>query len=887
MKRVYTILIFLLAVLSSSAQESPKELWIYRNDGVLHGFRAELIDSIICSKLDLDSTHYDDYVVQEIWMEDSVCRIPLNAIDSIGFTTPSTIYKNDVLEICDALREYVLSASSSEIQLERTCPEHLLPQVGQKIATTKIDANFPSGFMGKVSSIERSDTGIVLHCQETMLSEIFDRYYTTFDISFMPNEPGKARKKTNRVKDPFFNDEFNCSIPYTASVGVRTIEDDEDVFRTLLSSSDDISTTIGNYFKIEGTLSTEGRIAGFFAFDGIRPKLIPYTTLEPLIDLSFTIAGNKKKEKDGEKNEESRDGKKKKNYAKFHNENDWTYILNFARSGEWLKEWEDGKGGKRTKKELGRIFLPIGPTGVVFELVAGVTFSGEALIGGGWSTETDGEYFINYSYTNNPNAKQNMDNHGCFELKNFEIHPNLICGEASFKLGLFGEFDISLLEERIDKVGLRLEGGAQLGFKAKAKAEHVINRGTTTEMYDDFINDCGLNISPYSTFSIVAGLGPLEIPFDFDIPLTEWFPNLNINLANFVPRFTTTDYFKNQNIGLKGIVYPMSPVGYKVVNGEGETIYKKYHDQPYGIVPLVNLPLPFNSFPVTIPEAIKIKKGYKIYPLVKPFNLDLFEMTASPAINLLPIQISSVTTTAAQYRPTDHPQHFIYKDKPSEFKYNVATTVTLTDDEGVENWGYCYKGPENDSIVSRISLKGAPHTYEDTRFPYYRNGSPTTHTARLYPFVKYTGDDKYYYGEPVDYPLVYPDTSTVKLTGCSTGDVVTRENVEYNGVKYDYCSTFILDYNATGAYWITVGAEEIGNGWSGWDNSLPARERARATDGSNRLTINYYYNQKVLEGDYKLRIKGTDEQHGTSCTSPQSVKLTHNGKTFTGCEIIQ
>ena len=285
-------------------------------------------------------------------------------------------------------------------------------------------------------------------------------------------------------------------------------------------------------------------------------------------------------------------------------------------------------------------------------------------------------------------------------------------------------------------------------------------------------------------------------------------------------------------------------------------------------------------------DNIAPHKYYKVHPVVKLMGHTVLASPPAELKQVIPITITSVNTTSALYRPTDHPQHFEYKENPYEFKYNVATTVSLTDDTDVENWGYCYDGPDNYGI-SRISLKGAPYTYEDTRFPYYRNGSPTAHTARLYPFVKYSGDNEYYYGEPVDYPLVYPDTSTVELTGCSTNDVVTRENVEYNGVTYDYCSTFILDYNATGAYWITVGAEETGNGWSGWDNNLPARERAKAADGSNRLTFNYYYNRKELDGEYMLRIKGTDGQHGTSCTSSKSVRLIHNGKSFIGCELVQ
>lgn len=862
MRRLYTLLIFLLAVLSSKAQESPKEFWVYRNDGVLHGFRAGLIDSITCSKFGIDSILYDDYVVQEIWMEDSVCRIPLSAIDSIGFTTPSTIFKEDVLEISDELREYVLFVSSSEIQLEKICPEHLLPQVGQKIATTKIDANFPTGFMGKVSSIDRSDSCITIQCQETLLTEIFDRYYTTFAIGIKSEKVTSGKMKSLKYYPIDYDIDF--SLPFEA-FRYGTPWEIEDILAIGFSKDPNMAIAPEGHILSEGSLSMwDGKIIGFFAIDGIRPYLLPNGTpwWLPMIDFSFTITKTK-----------------------------YLYDSRLSWMGDLDLSFDFNKSpiAKKDNKillKLGKIPIPLPIPSCVTDIVAGLSLD----INGCWVAEcgfmAKGELGLTYNWTNNPYKKNNLKNRMYAKLNTCELKPTIIGGEVTASLCGFAEVDLSILDEVFDKCGIRVEFGGELGIECKTTIEHLLNKETTPDAYEDFKNKSGWSIYPLTKISIVGGIGSLEGALNIvSFPYREWFPNLNKVVA-IVPTFDVTPYHKNNSIGLKRIVYPATPVGYKVVNGEGKEVFKSYYNLPYGIIPYVSLPMPFNSFPVAIPETVKIKKGYKIYPLVKPFYLDLFEMTASPSIDLLPIQISSVTTTAAQYRPTDHTQHFTYKDKLYEFKYNVATTVTLTNDEGVENWGYCYKGPENDSVISRISLKGAPYTYEDKRFTYYRNGSPTGHTARLYPFVKYTDDDKYYYGEPIDYPLIYPETSNIELTGCSTPEVVTRQNVEYNGAIYDYCSTFIIDYTATGAYWISVGAEKFGNGWNTWEQGLFPSEQAKAMDGSNRLTLNFYYNTRVLYGDYYIRLKGTDDTHEAGgCVSNDYLRLIHNGQLFTGCEL--
>ena len=69
----------------------------------------------------------------------------------------------------------------------------------------------------------------------------------------------------------------------------------------------------------------------------------------------------------------------------------------------------------------------------------------------------------------------------------------------------------------------------------------------------------------------------------------------------------------------------------------------------------------------------------------------------------------------------------------------------------MSDWGYVYKDPNGK--VKRISLMGYGTSYTDTRYAYYRNEAKST--VCLYGYVKYEGDDEYYYGEPHDNPLEY------------------------------------------------------------------------------------------------------------------------------------
>ena len=73
--------------------------------------------------------------------------------------------------------------------------------------------------------------------------------------------------------------------------------------------------------------------------------------------------------------------------------------------------------------------------------------------------------------------------------------------------------------------------------------------------------------------------------------------------------------------------------------------------------------------------------------------------------------------------------------------------------KNIAEWGYVYLDPNGKEAF--IPLGG--HSFTDTRWAYYRNGTPPF-TCTLYGYVKYVGSDEIVYGEPHDYPLEYGET---------------------------------------------------------------------------------------------------------------------------------
>lgn len=168
---------------SSVAQTIGDAFYIYRNDGGFNAFFREEIDSMAYSCYDADSVLYDDVVMQVVYTQDSIYRIPLVAIDSVGFVTPETKYQPSVKVIEGEMRDNVISSDGLTIHFLPTTPAHVLPHVGDKLVTTEVSKTFFAGFAGQVESITNDGSSIVVTCTAVGLDEVFEEFYYVSDGS--------------------------------------------------------------------------------------------------------------------------------------------------------------------------------------------------------------------------------------------------------------------------------------------------------------------------------------------------------------------------------------------------------------------------------------------------------------------------------------------------------------------------------------------------------------------------------------------------------------------------------------------------------------------------------------------------------------------------------
>ena len=202
MKRFYIVLILLAAFLQQLiAQEA---FYIYRNDGLFNAFRFEQVDSMKYSKV-LDDVEHEDFVVQEVYTPDSLYQIPLNVIDSVGFSKPSTVYADDVKHLAGEILDYLIMADAETMQLTliANTPSRLIPETGDKIAALELTDNNPFGFVGRVTSVVNTTENIIVNCSELDLEDVVDRFYGTARITTQELTESRAPKYTYK-KAPIY-----------------------------------------------------------------------------------------------------------------------------------------------------------------------------------------------------------------------------------------------------------------------------------------------------------------------------------------------------------------------------------------------------------------------------------------------------------------------------------------------------------------------------------------------------------------------------------------------------------------------------------------------------------------------------------------------------------
>ena len=188
------------------AQTEPEAFFIYRNDGDFDGFFYDQVLRMNFSKIGVDSVEYDYYVVQEIETPDSIYRIPLVAIDSIGFQQPEIRF-NPKLKNMDELgiTPYVTQTSDyygyQRLGLSKSIPSHLLPQIGDVLAGANPDVFGVGGWVGRITGEsspapyngedDQSYYYTVAYVDD--LADVFEQYITVEDVGY--DEQGNLRRR--------------------------------------------------------------------------------------------------------------------------------------------------------------------------------------------------------------------------------------------------------------------------------------------------------------------------------------------------------------------------------------------------------------------------------------------------------------------------------------------------------------------------------------------------------------------------------------------------------------------------------------------------------------------------------------------------------------------
>ena len=197
MKKIKQILFGLLMLLAGhvSAQDA---LYVYRNDGDFNAFLRADIDSMTCSRMDMDSVWHADWQTQVIYTPDSVYRIPLAAIDSVSLVTPEPKFRERLFHLGAAHLPYLQAVADNRLVFAAATPAELLPAVGQVVVSDVYDEPLGNGFAGRLLAVRDSSDTRVLDFGGVVLTDIYERLVTV-GKSVSAAEEGPSQAPPQRV----------------------------------------------------------------------------------------------------------------------------------------------------------------------------------------------------------------------------------------------------------------------------------------------------------------------------------------------------------------------------------------------------------------------------------------------------------------------------------------------------------------------------------------------------------------------------------------------------------------------------------------------------------------------------------------------------------------
>ena len=331
-KSVIILVLCSLFVVPSFAQEA---FYIYRNDGDFNGFFYDEVIEMRQSKIGVDSIEYDHWVTQEVVLADTTYRIPLAAIDSIGFQQPEIKLNPNVKFMeRDGLAPYFTSiilnyATNNHSYCFLNLPSDLVPKPGDVLIGLHTDSIAAEKYASVGGSfgcvVERVDVDANGLCtvrghRVEQVEDVFEQYITVEKLTVdqagkmqrriagctpegLPRTWGKVEGQGDATIIDFTST-LAFDIPIRDSTMVKLSADVNLKFGTrvqykirwghfFVKLTNELSTSVKPSFSMSATAEVKEHLSKFVPLpDGIPfPATCPIFELCPMPTLFFFLSG--------------------------------------------------------------------------------------------------------------------------------------------------------------------------------------------------------------------------------------------------------------------------------------------------------------------------------------------------------------------------------------------------------------------------------------------------------------------------------------------------------------------------------------------------------------------------------------------------------------------
>lgn len=657
------------SMMTVNAQNVGDAFYIYRNDGQFNAFFRDEVDSIAYSCYDIDSVYYDDVVTQVVYTQDSIYRIPLAAIDSVGFVQPETIYKDDAIPLTGNLFDYLISADGLCLTFNPSIPLSLLPKVDDKLVTTELTDKLPCGFLGIVRDVSNGADGFCVCCDSLALEDAVTQFYGVVELTTQ-QENGNARRYLRRKAPQETTHIFSFNLPQ--------IHPHYELTRIIKPKE---------VYNINGKASADVLIKPYVTGKLTRVvdvlKGIFYLNLHTITEVETTttveLAGEAAKDD----------------------------FLILPIDGDYPMPWGYP------------LYLAFGPQ---FEI------SGELAVGTNIYANArhieDITYYPISSLIPITSSFLNTVNY-LTEMTHFDMDWMYFAARGSIKLYLLGRVGIPFGRHEVGWVGAEFECGVKGEAELSFDIEDLVDAEKNTRLYNSLKENSKVTVKPYWGATPKISAGPWDFKFfgrdDFSFWGTKWEWDLLPKFANTKASSKGATSANATTTLTNECLFPYT-VGFSVLDENEQRVGNpQFKDEKYR----VPSDFPSSSYSLTF-DGLQSEKKYKAYPTLRFFGMN---MLGSPSADIdmhFPVTIDNFKQTKSQHKKGG----FTHEGVKYDYRYDVAVTVSIDDLEGVADWGYVYRDPNGKD--KEISLQSHGTSYTDNSYAYYRNTSPATITLMGY-----------------------------------------------------------------------------------------------------------------------------------------------------------